>query len=143
MLLSATDIARMRRVPLDTIPVHVEPIDNIIYGPSVRLVVTRADYLPAAWTLAGARGTPPMVDFNNDAVILIGTAVHDGTWSVRADSLYAADHHLFVLAHEHTKCALIDISARGTLPIRISASLARYVTFIERSEDTRGGHEAV
>ena len=76
--LTASDIARVRRVPLDTIPTHIEPIDNTIYGPSARIVVTRAAYLPAAWTLAGARGTPPVIDFNNDAVILIGTAVHDG-----------------------------------------------------------------
>ncbi|HEV2643543.1 MAG TPA: hypothetical protein VGT98_12585, partial [Candidatus Elarobacter sp.] len=89
-LLTSAEIARMRRVPLDTIPTHIEPIDNIIRGPSARIVVVRAEYLPAAWTIVGARGTPPVIDFNRDAVILIGTAIHGGTWSVTTDSLYAA-----------------------------------------------------
>jgi len=143
VLLSATDIARMRRVPLDTIPVHIEPIDNIVRGPAARIVVTDPKDLPAAWTLVGAHGTPPTVDFGRHAVVLIGTAVHGGTWSVSADSLMATRDRLFVIVHEHTTCALVDIYGRGTLALRIPSAYAWHVTFIERPFDSCSGHGAM
>jgi hypothetical protein len=132
----------MRRVPLDTMPTRIDP-QGPIEGPTARVVVTRMADLSAAWVLVGARGAPPPIDFNRDALVLIGTAVHGGTWSVTADSLFAAKDRLFVIVHEHTTCAAVDVYGRGSLALRIPKALAQHVTFVERPFDSCGGREAL
>jgi len=142
VLLTDAQLARMKRMPVDTIPVRVDPPDAIIRGPAVRIVVTDSASLPAAWTLAGAHGVPPAVDFHHDAVVLIGTGVHGGTWSVSADSIFALKDRLYVIVHEHTTCAPVDVFGRGTFALRISRDLAWHVNFVERPFESCGGHEA-
>ena len=141
-LLTDSQLTRMHRIPIDTIPVHVDPPDAIIRGPASRIVVMDSASLPVAWALAGAHGVPPAVDFHHDAVVLIGTAVHGGTWNVSADSVFALNNRLYVIVHEHTTCAPVDVFGRGTIALRISRALAWHVTFVERPFDSCGGQEA-
>lgn len=142
VLLTDAQLARMHRIPIDTVPVHVEPPDDIIRGPVIRTVVTDSASLVAAWPLAGAHGDPPAVDFRDNALVLIGTAVHGGDWRVSVDGVYASSNRLYVVVHEHTECAPVDVYGRGTIALRIPTMLARYVNFIERPFDRCGDHEA-
>jgi len=142
VLLTDAQLGRMKRLRVDTIPVHVQPPDDIIRGPAIRAVVTDSASLLTAWPLAGAHGEPPAVDFRKDAIVLIGTALHGGTWSVSADSVFALGDRLYVIVHEHTACALVDVFGRGTTALQIPRTLAWHVTFVERPFDSCGGREA-
>ena len=142
-LFSPSDTAVLHRVSFDTLATHNYPRDQIVPGPSTRIVLRKPEFFPEAWRAIGARGVPPTVDFAKYTVVLIGTDTYgSGDMNVAVDSVFQAGQTLYVIVQEYSNGAMIDVPSRGSLALVVPGVFdPASVTFIGRPTVNRLSHQ--